>query len=69
MNSGQMQLSLFEVARPNPLACKHEQSVVDIGGGKTLCAAMGMWTNCREVGHCTAKDGELLAAGENHADG
>ena len=26
--------------------------IVDIGGGKSLCALMDSWTNCREVGWC-----------------
>lgn len=54
------QLSLFGVNRPDPLDCCNERKVVDIGGGKTLCAAMGLWTNCRETGRCNASDGELM---------
>ena len=52
-------MSLFETEKPNPLHCEHEQKVADVGGGKTLCAVWGMWTNCREVGHCTARDEDL----------
>ena len=36
-----------------PGACPDEAKVVDIGGGKSLCTPWGVWTNCREVGHCT----------------
>lgn len=35
-----------------PGNCPHEQSTVDIGGGKSLCELLGAWTNCREMGHC-----------------
>lgn len=49
------QLSLFALDEPDPFDCQHERSVADIGGGKTLCALMGVWTNCREVGRCTAR--------------
>lgn len=35
-----------------PGACPDEGAVVDIGGGKSYCKTWGMWTNCREVGHC-----------------
>lgn len=37
-----------------PSDCVHEKSLVDIGGGKSFCDLIGKWTNCREVGHCTA---------------
>lgn len=33
-----------------PGKCPHEESVVD--GKKSYCAIWGLWTNCREVGHC-----------------
>ena len=59
-----VQLSLFGVERPEPFKCPHETSVADIGDGKSLCEVWGMWTNCREVGHCTAMDGDLERFGE-----
>lgn len=51
-----IQLSLFDMAGDrDPFSCEHELSVADIGKGKTECGLMGKWTNCREVGHCTAE--------------
>lgn len=48
------QMQLFEVDALDPFNCPHELAVVDIGGGKTECAKLKCWTNCREVRHCTA---------------
>lgn len=50
-----IQLSLFDMEERDPFSCEHELAVADIGKGKTECALMGKWTNCREVGHCTAE--------------
>lgn len=44
-----------------PGECPHELSAVDVGGGKSECALMGCWTNCREVGRCTWE--------QTHSDG
>lgn len=33
--------------------CPNELHVVD---SKSFCAAMDLWTNCREVGRCLAKE-------------
>ena len=50
---GQLQLNIFEPApKFTPGDCPHESATVDIGGGKTFCESMGMWTNCLEVNHC-----------------
>lgn len=48
-------LTLFDLEEPDPFSCEHELAVADIGKGKTECGLMGKWTNCREVGHCTAE--------------
>lgn len=39
-----------------PGRCQHETSLVDIGAGKSFCARLDKWTNCREAGHCVADD-------------
>ena len=46
-------MRLFEPESRDPFNCPHELAVVDIGKGKTECALMQCWTNCREVQHCT----------------
>ena len=50
-HSSQLQLAIFEPPS-NPFDCPHELKRVDIGGGKSLCALMDSWTNCREVARC-----------------
>ena len=50
---GQLTLDMFEPTPSyKPFDCPHELKVVDIGGGKSLCALMDAWTNCREVNKC-----------------
>ena len=50
---GQLLLDIFEPPPSyKPFDCPHELKTVDIGGGKSFCALMDAWTNCREVGHC-----------------
>ena len=52
-HASQLQLDIFEPSPSyKPFDCPHELKTVDIGGGKSLCALMDSWTNCREVGHC-----------------
>jgi hypothetical protein len=52
-HASQLQLDIFEPPPSyKPFDCPHELKTVDIGGGKSLCALMDAWTNCREVGHC-----------------
>lgn len=53
------QLSLFTVDTPNPFHCPYERQVIDCGGGKTFCALRRLWTNCRELGSCTASEKQL----------
>lgn len=50
------QLSLFEEqAEHTPGMCAMESAVVDMGRKlKSRCEEMGVWTNCRAVGHCTS---------------
>ena len=57
MDGAVAQLTLFELdeGARDPFACPHELAVADIGDGKTECALMGCWTNCRCVGHCTVR--------------
>ena len=51
--ANQLQLDIFEPAQTHqPFDCPHELKVVDIGGGKSLCALTDSWTNCREVARC-----------------
>lgn len=49
---GQTSLDLFDAAKNVPGNCPHEARTVDIGGGKSYCDLMRLWTNCRCVGHC-----------------
>ena len=50
---GQLRMDIFEQQSSyQPFDCPHELKAVDIGGGKSLCALMDSWTNCREVGRC-----------------
>lgn len=50
---GQLLLDIFEPTLSyKPFDCPHELKVVDIGGGKSLCALIDSWTNCREVARC-----------------
>ena len=50
---GQLSMDIFEQQSSyQPFDCPHELEVVDIGGGKSLCALMDSWTNCREVARC-----------------
>ncbi|MBO7701856.1 MAG: hypothetical protein J6S36_02965 [Eggerthellaceae bacterium] len=53
------QLSLFdEMDDLEPGRCPHEGPTFEtMAGWKTECRLMGKWTNCGEVGHCTAKEG------------
>ena len=50
------QLSLFGgQADRTPGMCAMESAVVDMGRQlKSLCDEMGVWTNCRGMGHCTS---------------
>lgn len=50
--SGQIAFDLFDKPRNRPGNCPHETKTVDVGGGKSYCDLMQVWTNCREVGHC-----------------
>lgn len=72
MRSMEGQLSLFcEPADHVPGMCPMESAVVDMGRQlKSRCDEMGVWTNCRAVGHCTS-DGRrhgYQAANEDEAD-
>lgn len=49
---GQLSLNFDTTPRNTPGNCPHETKTVDIGGGKSFCALMDAWTNCREVKHC-----------------
>lgn len=51
--SNQLAFDLFEQPKQqDPRDCPRALKTVDIGGGKTFCESMGMWTNCLEVNHC-----------------
>lgn len=56
MRSMEGQLSLFgEQAEHMPGMCPMESAVVYMGRQlKSRCEEMGVWTNCRAVGHCTS---------------
>lgn len=48
----QTAFDLFDKPQHVPGNCEHEARTVDVGGGKSYCDLMQLWTNCREVAHC-----------------
>lgn len=53
---------ILDAERITGAECVYELMAVDIGGGKSYCTLIDKWTNCREVGHCTADNGKRFLA-------